>query len=92
MCRLLNHMQAKQLDICVPVRGEPAADARPAIDLSSGYIQRAAAVLPRQTDRAPWHMNQDYLQDLVALRWSRLEDGALRFRRRVAVRTDSVTA
>jgi hypothetical protein len=27
-------------------------------------------------------MNQDYLRDLVALRFSRLADGAMRFRRR----------
>ena len=59
--------------------GETPAAPRLAIDLSSGYIQRAAAVLPRQADHKPWRMNQDYLQDLRALLFSRLEDGALRF-------------
>ena len=51
----------------------------PAIDLSSGYIQRAAASLPRQGERKPWRMNQDYLQDLFALRFSGLDDGDLHF-------------
>jgi hypothetical protein len=37
-------------------------------------------------------MNQDYLEDLVALRWSRLEDGALRFRRRGEARPAPVPA
>ena len=82
LCRVLNHMAAQGQDVCVPVSDETPAATGLAIDLSSGYIQRAAAVLPRQAGHRPWHMNQDYLQDLRALRFSRLDDGALRFRRR----------
>jgi cation diffusion facilitator CzcD-associated flavoprotein CzcO len=82
MCRVLNHMAARGLDVCVPVSDESPAATGLAIELSSGYIQRAAAVLPRQAGHKPWRMNQDYLQDLRSLRFARLDDGALRFGRR----------
>jgi hypothetical protein len=32
-------------------------------ELSSGYLERARAVMPRQTDRAPWRMLQNYVAD-----------------------------
>jgi cation diffusion facilitator CzcD-associated flavoprotein CzcO len=92
MCRVLNHMAARGADICVPLSDDSPAATRLAIDLSSGYIQRAAAVLPRQSGQAPWLMNQDYLEDLWALRFSRLDDGTLRFRRRPQPQPTSVPA
>jgi hypothetical protein len=46
---------------------------------SSGYVQRAIARWPKQGRRAPWRVNQDYLRDMLALRWSRIDDGALVF-------------
>jgi cation diffusion facilitator CzcD-associated flavoprotein CzcO len=92
MCRVLNHMAAQGADICVPLSDDGSTATRLAIDLSSGYIRRAAAVLPRQSGQAPWRMNQDYLEDLRALRFSRLEDGALRFRRRAQPRPASAPA
>jgi hypothetical protein len=33
------------------------------LPLSSGYVARAAGLLPRQGDRAPWLMRQNYLLD-----------------------------
>ncbi|MCG2595733.1 NAD(P)/FAD-dependent oxidoreductase [Ramlibacter sp. XY19] len=88
VCRLLNHMRAHGEDFCVPVRSEGGEATRPALDLNSGYIQRAAGVLPRQGERKPWRMLQNYLQDIVSLRFSRLRDGALRFGRAVGPRSD----
>ena len=81
LCRVLNHMAARGSDVCVPVSDEQVPATGLAIDLSSGYIQRAAAVLPRQTGHKPWRMNQEYLEDLWALRFTRLDDGALRLYR-----------
>lgn len=86
VCRLLNHMRARGYEICVPV--PPAGQAlptRPAIDLNSGYVQRAAALLPKQGDRKPWRIYQNYLLDLWSLKFSGLRDGALRFARRGAL-------
>jgi hypothetical protein len=52
---------------------------KPFLDLKSGYIQRDAARLPRQGSRAPWRMYQNYLLDVLTLKFARLRDGAMRF-------------
>ena len=44
-------------------RGE--LEERPLLDLSSGYIQRAIDQFPRQGDRGPWRVRQNYLLDSV---------------------------
>jgi cation diffusion facilitator CzcD-associated flavoprotein CzcO len=82
VCRLLNHMEREALDICVPVHADPASETEPAIGLSSGYVQRAAGVLPRQGARHPWRVYQNYVRDLLSLKFSSLHDGAMRFARR----------
>jgi monooxygenase len=85
VCRLLNHMQAKGLDSCVPVPGRGIeASGETFLNLTSGYVQRAAGSLPQQGTRKPWRMYQNYLRDLLSLRFSSLRDGSLRFTRRAA--------
>jgi cation diffusion facilitator CzcD-associated flavoprotein CzcO len=82
VCRLVNHMNAHGYDTCVPhLRDGEQAD-MPAIGLTSGYIQRAAGVLPKQGGRKPWVFYQSYLRDLRLMRWSRVDDGVMRFERR----------
>ncbi|MDB5954640.1 MAG: FAD-containing monooxygenase EthA [Ramlibacter sp.] len=82
VCRVLNHLRDRRLDVCVPVHEGDSGASRPALDLSSGYIQRAVNELPRQGGRKPWRIHQSYLRDLLALKLSPLADGALRFARR----------
>ncbi len=79
-CRLLAHMARRGWERVVPVRGPGVAE-QPFLDFSSGYVQRALALLPRQGVHKPWRLDQNYLLDLLHLRWSRLEDGVLRFDR-----------
>ncbi len=82
VCRLLNHMQARGLDSVVPVADADAtASTQPFLNLGSGYVQRSAALLPRQGVRRPWRMYQNYLLDLLSLKFSGLGDGVLRFGR-----------
>ena len=79
VCRLLNHMQARGETVCVP--HPPAGMERhPLIDFSSGYVQRASAVLPSQGDRDPWQVRQNYIKDLAAMSFGRL-DADLEFSR-----------
>lgn len=49
--------------------------------LTSGYMQRAHDTMPRQSSRKPWKMHQNYLRDLLSLRFSTVNDGALEFTR-----------
>jgi hypothetical protein len=62
-----------------------AADAsgsgRPILDLTSGYIKRAEAVLPKQGSRRPWRVRQNYIVDYLDLSLTPVADGAMRFAR-----------
>ena len=49
------------------------------LDFSSGYVHRAAGSLPSQGEKAPWRVHQNYLKDLTALRFGRIDDGAMQF-------------
>jgi hypothetical protein len=82
VCRLLNEMEASQVDVCVAVNEDPALPTQPFLNLSSGYVQRSAHLLARQGQRRPWRMYQNYLLDLLALKFSPLRDGVLRFSKR----------
>jgi cation diffusion facilitator CzcD-associated flavoprotein CzcO len=81
VCRILNHMRDRRLDIVMPVPPDDVGATRPLIDLNSGYVQRAAGQIPRQGSRKPWRVYQSYLRDLLALKLAPLRDGALRFAR-----------
>ena len=63
-----------------PVRDAAVAPA-PFLDFTSGYVQRAAALLPKQGDRKPWKLYQNYLLDLLMLRFGRVVDGVMAFGR-----------
>ena len=77
--RLLKYMDKKGYDEVRPQAGEPLAD-EPWLDFSSGYVQRAHKALPKQGDRMPWRLHQNYIRDIFALRHANLEDGVLVFR------------
>ena len=47
--------------------------------LSSGYIQRGDAVMPRQGTGGPWKVVNSYFRDRAYLRRSPIEDGVLTF-------------
>jgi monooxygenase len=80
VCRLLNHMDRIGRAICVPVLGGATFERQPMLDFSSGYVQRAAAILPGQGPRPPWRVHQNYLKDLVALRFHTVADTVMAFR------------
>ena len=86
VCRVLNHLSRHDLAAAVPVpRGE--LEERPLLDLSSGYIQRSIEEFPRQGDRGPWRVRQNYLIDSVTTLNRRLES-SMEFTPRSAVRVD----
>ena len=78
ICRLINHMDRKGYDFCVPTR-DPTVEEMPWFDFSSGYIERARDVLPRQGVTKPWRLYQNYALDMVTLRFGGLDDGTIRF-------------
>ena len=79
VCRLLNHMRRTGARQCVPHADDPSMTTLPWVDLSSGYFQRALDQLPKQGSRKPWKLKQNYLGDLMTLRYGAVDDGVLRF-------------
>jgi cation diffusion facilitator CzcD-associated flavoprotein CzcO len=78
VCRLLNYMETRRATMCMP-RRDPGVDEAPWLNLTSGYIQRADAILPRQGTKAPWKLYQNYALDMLTLRYGKIGDGTLEF-------------
>ena len=79
--RLFAYMDKHGFASATPVGGH-GIETRPFLDFSSGYVQRAAGFMPKQGSKAPWRLYQNYLLDLLTLRYRRIADGTLRFARR----------
>jgi monooxygenase len=67
VCRLLNRMGRKGETACAARTDPSGVQPRRVMELSSGYVQRAAAMLPKQGDRHPWRVPQNHLADLLAM-------------------------
>ena len=79
VCRLLNHMSSHGYAAVTPRWSQPALPEVPFIDLRSSYVLRTVSDFPRQADRAPWMLHQNYLKDLLLLRYGRNAYEALEF-------------
>lgn len=79
VCRVLNHLKKTGTRQATPLNSDPTVQFVPWLDFSSGYVQRAMAKFPKQGNKAPWRLDQNYAKDLMNLRYARLDDGALRF-------------
>jgi cation diffusion facilitator CzcD-associated flavoprotein CzcO len=81
VARLINHMDRRGYVTCTPRLRDPSVKAEPLIDFSSGYVQRAIDQLPRQGSKQPWKLYQNYVRDLLSLRFGAVADAALEFTR-----------
>jgi monooxygenase len=78
VCRLLRYMDRHGYAVAVP-RRDPAVLPRPFLTFTSGYVQRALPMLPKQGSQRPWAVYQNYLLDLFNLRYGRIADGVMQF-------------
>ena len=78
VCRLLSYMDERGVRRVVAPR-DPSVGEAPLIDFSSGYILRALDALPRQGDREPWRLRQNYLKDVRSINHQPVDDGVLEF-------------
>ena len=85
--RLLRHMQQNGHNTVLPspiaTDGDKAITQADTVmgSLTAGYIKRAQEVLPKQGDRYPWYVTNNYFTDIVMLRYQRITDKWLRFGR-----------
>jgi cation diffusion facilitator CzcD-associated flavoprotein CzcO len=81
VCRLIDFMDRRGYDRVVPHADRQDVEQRPLLGLSSGYVARGANELPKQGSKAPWFLRQNYLLDLFATRFARVDDASLAFSR-----------
>jgi monooxygenase len=79
VCRLLGHMSETGKPIVV-ARPEGVGESEEGMmNLTSGYVQRAKGLVPKQGNIDPWIVHHNYSADKKLMRYGKLEDGALRF-------------
>lgn len=74
VCRLLNHMAARDYHVVTPVLADPDVSTEPIINLMSGYVLRSIDKLPKQGPAAPWRLHQNYPRDVLMMRHGPLDD------------------
>lgn len=77
-------MDRHDYQVVTPLNHDSSMPEMPLLDLSSGYVQRAAALFPKQGVRKPWYLPQNYFLDLLSLSFGSLDDGALQYAREPA--------
>jgi hypothetical protein len=74
---------------CTPRLRDVSVKREPLIDFSSGYVLRVIDQLPRQGSKKPWKLYQNYVRDLLSLRFGRVTDDELEFARGGAAAKDA---
>ncbi|HAR74802.1 MAG TPA: FAD-containing monooxygenase EthA [Psychrobacter sp.] len=86
--RLLNHMHKESYKTVRPqAESEQERVTRQVVmqpdtvlgALSAGYVSRAKDELPKQGDRYPWHVNNNYVTDRIMLKYRKIKDEWLQF-------------
>lgn len=79
VCRLLQHMDKNKFTSCTPTVGDEQIERLPFVDFTSGYFQRSIDELPKQGNKGPWKINQNYVKDIISLKHSSLKEDSLHF-------------
>lgn len=82
VCRVLEHMRNTGNSIATPVltpQDEAAITEDDVFDFSSGYIQRAKHIMPKNSVSYPWRLNQEYVLDRKRMKEDPILDGILTF-------------
>lgn len=88
VCRILNYMDRHGYAICTARIDDASIEAEPVLDFNSGYVLRALHTLPKQGSKPPWRLYQNYIKDVGMLRYGRVNDGTMEFRRRLSKNGD----
>lgn len=81
VCRLLKYMDEHGFAQCTPRINDPTITPEPVLDFNSGYVLRALDTLPSQGSKTPWRLHQNYIKDLKMMRYGRVDDGTMEFRK-----------
>jgi monooxygenase len=78
-CRILNYMDARKFVQAAPRLDPAEASSGNFFGLSSGYLERAQAFVPKQGVRHPWRVHHNYARDYASLKLGKVDDGVLAF-------------
>ena len=78
-CRVIKRMGRTRKHAVTPRNLQAGTKQEPWLDFSSGYVQRTIDRFPKQGDRKPWKLHQNYVADLMMLRYGKLDDPELVF-------------
>ncbi|HQO89899.1 MAG TPA: NAD(P)/FAD-dependent oxidoreductase [Chitinophagales bacterium] len=78
--RLLNYMDKKHYEVCTPRFKSDKMQSRPLLDFDAGYVKRAFDELPKQGDKMPWMVYQNYIVDALSLKFSPIHDSYLEYK------------
>ena len=79
ICKVINHMDTKGFVQATPRDNGRIKNSEPFLNLSSTYVQRILDQIPKQGDRRPWRLYQNYLQDYRAFKLGKIQDNVLIF-------------
>lgn len=80
ICQVLGRMSETGCEIVTPKLAENhGLEEADVYEFSSGYIQRARALMPKSAKYLPWRLNQDYREDCRDFRRNPVNDGHLVF-------------
>lgn len=74
VARLLNTMKQRGMRQVTPRIGGHVKP-EPFLNFTSGYVQRGMDKFPKQGDRKPWRVHQNYTLDLLALKYGGVDEG-----------------
>ena len=77
VCRLLAKMRDSGMRQATPVNDDPSMPVQPLLNLTSGYVARAAHRFPRSGSKDPWKVYMNYLADYRSLKLKGLDDPSL---------------
>lgn len=78
-CRVINHMDKQGFSQCTPRNNGYNTASEPFLNLSSSYVQRVIDQVPRQGNKRPWKLYQNYLLDYRMLKLGRVNERGLVF-------------
>ena len=79
VCRLINHLDKTNKNICVPRTKNSTLKQVMSIGLESGYVQRSIDKFPKEGIISPWKLHQNYFLDLIGLRFKSIKDDFMEF-------------
>ena len=77
--RILKYLDKHNYTALKVIVNENTLKPLPLLNLNSNYIHRSANILPKQGDKIPWRLYQNYILDYKLLRIDKIKDQWLRF-------------